>query len=158
MIIITVFFLKWEVLSIVISDFLVLLKTNSSENRSTGVIRPYLLFIRIFFGIPNNSKFNERSWDNKFSNISSIIVQFININSQKRGDIVVDVISADELSDKQINQIKNQLKSVLGEKLSLNFNVDKKIIGGLIVKVGSKMIDSSLASKINKMRIAMKGA
>jgi len=98
------------------------------------------------------------SKNKRFSNISSIIVQFININSQKRGDIVVDVISADELSDKQINQIKNQLKSVLGEKLSLNFNVDKKIIGGLIVKVGSKMIDSSLASKINKMRIAMKGA
>ena len=54
--------------------------------------------------------------------------------------------------------IKDQLKSILGEKLFLNFNVDKKILGGLIVKIGSKMIDSSLASKINKLNIAMKEA
>ena len=46
----------------------------------------------------------------------------------------------------------------MGDKLSLNFKVDKKIIGGLIVKVGSKMIDASLANKINKLKIAMKGA
>ena len=54
--------------------------------------------------------------------------------------------------------MKDQLRSILGEKLSLNFKVDKNIIGGLIVKVGSKMIDTSLANKINKLNIAMKGA
>ncbi|MDC0453328.1 F0F1 ATP synthase subunit delta, partial [Alphaproteobacteria bacterium] len=43
-------------------------------------------------------------------------------------------------------------------KLSLSFDVDKSIMGGLIVKVGSKMIDTSLANKITKLRIAMKGA
>ena len=47
---------------------------------------------------------------------------------------------------------------MLGEKLSLNFKIHNKIIGGLIVKVGSKMIDSSLNSKINKLKIAMKEA
>ena len=47
---------------------------------------------------------------------------------------------------------------MLGEKLSLNFKIENKIIGGLIVKVGSKMIDSSLNSKINKLKIAMKEA
>ncbi len=56
------------------------------------------------------------------------------------------------------NEIRDQLKQTLGEKLSLNFNVDRKIIGGLIVKVGSKMIDSSLATKINKLKIAMREA
>ena len=50
------------------------------------------------------------------------------------------------------------MRKILGDKLSLNFFVDKKIIGGLIVKVGSKMIDSSISSKINKLKIAMKGA
>ena len=82
----------------------------------------------------------------------------MNINSQKRGNVLADVTSADELSDKQKNEIKDQLKSILGEKLSLNFNVDRKIIGGLIVKVGSKMVDSSLATKINKLKIAMREA
>jgi len=94
----------------------------------------------------------------RFVHLSSIISQFININVQKRGKILADVTSADKLSDKQKNEINDQLKSILGEKLSLNFKVDKKIIGGLIVKVGSKMIDSSLASKISKLKIAMKGA
>ena len=90
--------------------------------------------------------------------MSSIISRFNKINAEKRGDIFADVISADELSDQQKNGIKDQLRLILGEKLSLNFLVDKKIIGGLIVKVGSKMIDSSLASKINKLKIAMEGA
>tara|TARA_B100000700_G_C14927343_1_gene800154 strand:- start:3 stop:560 length:558 start_codon:yes stop_codon:yes gene_type:complete len=94
----------------------------------------------------------------RFSNLVSIITQFININSQKRGDVLADVTSADELNDEQKNNITNQLKSILGDKLSLSFDVDKNIMGGLIVKVGSKMIDTSLANKINKLKIAMKGA
>ena len=65
--------------------------------------------------------------------------------------------SADKLNEEQKNNIKEQIKNILGDKLSLNFNVDKKIIGGLVVKVGSKMIDTSLANKINKLKIAMKG-
>ena len=94
----------------------------------------------------------------RFSNLASIITQFININSQKRGDVLADITSADELNDDQKNNITNQLKSILGDKLSLSFDVDKNIMGGLIVKVGSKMIDTSLANKINKLKIAMKGA
>ena len=98
------------------------------------------------------------SSNKRFAKLSSIISQFMNINSQRRGDIFVAVTSAEELLDKQKNGVKDKLKSMLGEKLSLNFNVDKKIIGGLIVKVGSKMIDSSLATKINKLKIAMREA
>ena len=93
----------------------------------------------------------------RFVNLSSIISQFVNINAQKRGDVLADITSADELSDDQRVNIKEQLRTILGDKLSLNFKVDKKIIGGLIVKVGSKMIDTSLANKINKLKIAMKG-
>ena len=94
----------------------------------------------------------------RFSSLASIILQFININSHKRGDVLADITSADELNDDQKNNITNQLKSILGDKLSLSFDVDKNIMGGLIVKVGSKMIDTSLANKINKLKIAMKGA
>jgi len=94
----------------------------------------------------------------RFSSLASIISQFMNINSQKRGDVLADITSADELNDDQKNNITNQLKSILGDKLSLSFDVDKNIMGGLIVKVGSKMIDTSLANKINKLKIAMKGA
>ena len=97
--------------------------------------------------------------DNKrISNLISIILQFKKINSEKRGDITADITSADELSEDEKNNITNQLKDSLGQKLSLNFDVDKEIIGGLIVKVGSKMIDTSIVNKINKIKIAMKGA
>ena len=94
----------------------------------------------------------------RFANFISIINQFNNINSQKRGDILADITSANELNDEQKNNITNQLKNILGDKLSLTFDVDNEIIGGLIVKVGSKMIDTSIANKINKLKIAMKGA
>lgn len=94
----------------------------------------------------------------RFSSLASIISQFININSHKRGDVLADITSADELNDDQKTNISNQLKNILGDKLSLSFDVDKNIMGGLIVKVGSKMIDTSLANKINKLKIAMKGA
>ena len=94
----------------------------------------------------------------RFSNLYSTISQFININAYNRGDVLADITSAEELNDEQRKNIKEQLKNTLGKKLSLNFIVDKKIIGGLVVKVGSKMIDTSLANKINKLKIAMKGA
>ena len=68
------------------------------------------------------------SRNKRFAKLSSIISQFMNINSQKRGDVLADVTSADELSDNQKNGIRDQLKQTLGKKLSLNFNVDKKII------------------------------
>ena len=94
----------------------------------------------------------------RFSNLYSIISQFININAYNRGNVLADITSAEELNDEQRKNIKEQLKNTLGKKLSLKFIVDKKIIGGLVVKVGSKMIDTSLANKINKLKIAMKGA
>ena len=94
----------------------------------------------------------------RFPNTLDIISQFININAKKRGDVLADITSAEKLSNEQQNKIKEQLRTILGDKLSLNFKVDKKIIGGLIIKVGSKMIDTSLSNKINKLKIAMKGA
>ena len=105
------------------------------------------------------SKFIQVISHNKRINFLPVIFSRYNaINAEKRGDVIADITSAEELSNQQRNEIKDQLRSILGEKLSLNFKINNKIIGGLIVKVGSKMIDSSLNSKINKLTIAMKGA
>ena len=120
------------------------------------------ILLKIFAGLSFNSLTTTflKVLDNnkRISNILSIILQFKKINSEKRGDIAANVTSANELSEDEKNNITNQLKNTLGQKLSLNFDVDKSIIGGLIVKVGSKMIDTSIANKINKLKIAMKGA
>ena len=98
------------------------------------------------------------SKNKRFQKTVDIISQFKNINAQKRGDVLADVTSAEKLSNEQQDSIKEQLRTILGDKLSLNYKVDEQIIGGLIIKVGSKMIDTSLSNKINKLKIAMKGA
>ena len=98
------------------------------------------------------------SKNKRFQKTVDIIAQFKNINAQKRGDVLADITSAEKLSNEQQDNIKEQLRTILGDKLSLSYKVDKQIIGGLIIKVGSKMIDTSLSNKINKLKIAMKGA
>ncbi|MFL2510203.1 MAG: F0F1 ATP synthase subunit delta [Alphaproteobacteria bacterium] len=98
------------------------------------------------------------SKNKRFQKILDIISQFKKINAQKRGDVLADITSAEKLSNEQQDNIKEQLRTILGDKLSLNYKVDEQIIGGLIIKVGSKMIDTSLSNKINKLKIAMKGA
>ena len=81
--------------------------------------------ITSFLNIISNNK--------RFPNLYSIILCFKNINIKKRGNIMADITSADELTEIQKEGINKQLKLALGEKLSTNFNVNKKIIGGLIV-------------------------
>ena len=98
------------------------------------------------------------SKNKRFQKTLDIISQFKNINAQKRGEVLADITSAEKLSNEQQDSIKEQLRTILGDKLSLNYKVDEQIIGGLIIKVGSKMIDTSLSNKINKLKIAMKGA
>ena len=98
------------------------------------------------------------SKNKRFQKTVDIISQFKNINAQKRGDVLADITSAEKLSNEQQDNIKEQLRTILGDRLSLSYKVDEQIIGGLIIKVGSKMIDTSLSNKINKLKIAMKGA
>ena len=79
---------------------------------------------------------------------------YANYNKSDENILKHYAIISGATDDDEKNNITNQLKKSLGEKLSLNFNVDEDIIGGLIVKVGSKMIDTSIANKINKLKIS----
>ena len=79
------------------------------------------------------------------------------INAEKRGNIMAEVISAKDLNNTQNDIIQKELHKKLVEKLYISYNTDKSIIGGLIIKYGSKMIDSSLVNKINKLELVMKG-
>ncbi len=97
------------------------------------------------------------SKNNRFIYLMNIIDRFNEINSEKRGSVIVNITSAEELKDSQKNKINDELLSSLGSKLSINYKVDKFIIGGLIIKIGSKMIDSSILNKINKLKLAIKG-
>ena len=68
----------------------------------------------------------------------------------------IQVTSASPLSREQIGNLAEALKAKIGKTVTLSEHVDQSLIGGLIVKVGSQMIDSSLKTKLTAMRIAMK--
>ncbi|MFK8034544.1 MAG: F0F1 ATP synthase subunit delta [Hyphomicrobiales bacterium] len=88
--------------------------------------------------------------------VPNIVSAFNQLLSQHRGEVAADVVSAQPLEDKQIDDLKKALKKSLGKDVALNVRVDPSILGGLIVKVGSKMIDTSLRTKLNSLKIALK--
>lgn len=73
-----------------------------------------------------------------------------------RGEMSADVTSARPLSDVQVAALSEQIKTATGRDVKLNVTVDEDIIGGLILKVGSRMIDTSIRSRLNNLQNAMK--
>ena len=76
--------------------------------------------------------------------------------SEARGEVTAEVISAKALTKTQSEKLAKTLAERVGKTVTLNATVDESIIGGLVVKVGSKMIDSSIRSKLNSLQNAMK--
>ena len=77
--------------------------------------------------------------------------------ARHKGEVTAQVTVAEPLSDTHRAAITEALKSVTGKDVGLDVKVDPGIIGGLIVKLGSRMVDSSLRTKLNSIRQAMKG-
>ncbi|GAA0555742.1 F0F1 ATP synthase subunit delta [Rhizomicrobium electricum] len=90
--------------------------------------------------------------------LPAIIRDFNTLVEREKGEIAAQVLSAHKLNDAQIAELKRALKEKLGRDPLLNTEVDPTLLGGLVVKVGSRMIDSSLRSKLNGLRLAMRGA
>ncbi|MBO6633358.1 F0F1 ATP synthase subunit delta [Parvibaculum sp.] len=90
--------------------------------------------------------------------LPEMISAYTSILAAKRGEITADVTSAHPLGDQQVESLKAALKSATGRDVMINTKVDAGLLGGLVVKVGSRMIDSSLRTKLNSLKIAMKEA
>jgi F-type H+-transporting ATPase subunit delta len=88
--------------------------------------------------------------------LTAIIKAFRDLAAKERGEISADVTSAVPLSKTQLSALATTLKQKIGKTVTLNEHVDPSLIGGLQVKVGSQMIDSSLKTKLTAMKIAMK--
>jgi F-type H+-transporting ATPase subunit delta len=79
--------------------------------------------------------------------------------ARHKGEVTAQVTVAEKLNDKNLEALKSALKSVTGGKdIDLDVKIEPAIIGGLIVKVGSRMVDSSLRTKLNSIKLAMKEA
>jgi F-type H+-transporting ATPase subunit delta len=87
--------------------------------------------------------------------LPSIIKAFAKNLSEKRGNVTVDVTVAQDLSAKQKKDLEDALAKGLGQKVAVRLKVEPSILGGMIVTVGSKMIDDSVARKLERLRISL---
>ena len=76
--------------------------------------------------------------------------------AQRRGEMTAEVVSAQALSDKQRQAIEDGLKKAMGTKVAVDARVDEDLLGGLVVKIGSRMIDSSIKTKLQQLRLSMR--
>jgi len=89
--------------------------------------------------------------------LPAIIGAYREILSAHRGEATAEVVSASKLSDTQVKALGSQLKKAIGSEVTIDTSVDPELLGGLVVKVGSRMIDSSLRTKLQQLRLAMIG-
>ncbi len=90
--------------------------------------------------------------------VNDTIRAFRALVAKFKGEATADVTVAEKLSTKNLDALKAALKSVSGKDVDLNVKIDPSIIGGLVVKLGSRMVDSSLRTKLNSIKHAMKEA
>jgi F-type H+-transporting ATPase subunit delta len=90
--------------------------------------------------------------------VADVIRAFNALVAKYKGEATADVTVAEALSDKNLDALKSALKAVTGKDVALNVKVDPSIIGGLVLKLGSRMVDSSLRTKLNSIKHAMKEA
>src|SRR5262249_37551421 len=77
--------------------------------------------------------------------------------AQHRGEMAAEVQSAVALNDEQLAALRDKLQSTFGKDVRLNAKVDPSLLGGLVVKVGSRMFDSSLRTKLTNLKLVLKG-
>ena len=107
---------------------------------------------------PLTSKFlGVLAHNRRLSALPTIIRDFSKLTANQRGEITAEVTSAHPLDGDQQAALKAKLRAGLGADAALILNVDPEILGGLIVRVGSRMVDSSIRTKLNTLASVMKG-
>jgi F-type H+-transporting ATPase subunit delta len=89
--------------------------------------------------------------------LGKIIRAFKRIAADHRGEISAEVTSAHPLNDDQVEALKAQLGKRAGRDVTIDAQVDPEILGGIVIKLGSEMIDASIRTKLNRLTSAMKG-
>ncbi len=121
-------------------DLLKVINTISENNKFESLFKNFLSFLiqkrRFFF-------------------IERILKSFIEICSRKRGELKAELKSAKELSNEEIAKITDELTKNFSSKIKLNYKYDESLIGGLVVQVGSTMVDTSIKNKLQQIEIRM---
>ena len=91
----------------------------------------------------------------RFFYVERILKSFIEICSRKRGELKAELKSAKELSSDEIKKITDELTKNFSSKIKLNYKHDESLIGGLVVQVGSTMVDTSIKNKLQQIENRM---
>jgi F-type H+-transporting ATPase subunit delta len=107
---------------------------------------------------PITAKFLGILADNgRLSELKAVITAVRKLAADNRGETTAEIASAFPLSDDQVARIKSNLKARLGRDVAIDAKVDPQLLGGLVVRLGSQMIDASIKTKLNNLAMAMKG-
>ena len=121
-------------------DLLKVMNTISENNKFESLFKNFLSFLiqkrRFFF-------------------IERILKSFIEICSRKRGELKAELKSAKQLSNEEIAKITEELTKNFSSKIKLNYKHDESLIGGLVVQVGSTMVDTSIKNKLQQIENRM---
>ncbi len=107
---------------------------------------------------PITAKFLGVLADNgRLSELKPVIKMVRRLASDERGETAAEVTSAYPLNDEQVARLNSNLKARLGRDVAIDAKVDPSLLGGLVVRLGSQMIDASIKTKLNNLALAMKG-
>lgn len=93
----------------------------------------------------------------RLSKLPDVIRAFNLLAARHRGELTAEITSARPLDGAQVDAIKQNLRTRMGREIAVDLSVDPAILGGLVVKIGSQMIDSSIRTKLNSLAHQMKG-
>jgi F-type H+-transporting ATPase subunit delta len=89
--------------------------------------------------------------------LQPVIRAFRRIAAEHRGEASAEVVTAHPLKDDQLAALKQQLRTRAGREVAIETRIDPEILGGIVIKLGSQMIDASIRTKLNRLAEAMKG-
>ena len=93
----------------------------------------------------------------RLGQLPQIVRAFRRLASRHRGEATAEVTSAHPLTDDQVAELKQQLRARVGREVTVDLSVDPQLLGGLVVRIGSQMIDSSIRTRLNALASAMRG-
>ena len=123
-----------------LDDLIKVMETISEKNDFDNLLKRFLVFL-----------IQKR----RFFYLEKILIDFLEVCSRSRGEIKAELFSAKELSKADISNIKEELSQNFGANIKLNYKYDPNLIGGLVLKVGSTMVDNSIKNKLQQIQKQM---
>ena len=121
-------------------DLLKIIENISNDNKFENLLKSFLSFLVL---------------KRRFFYVEKILNSFIETCSQKRGELKAELKSAKKLSSDEISKITDELTKNFSSEIKLNYKHDESLIGGLVVQVGSTMVDTSIKNKLQQIENRM---